>query len=92
VVTDLLDALGRPTWVLDFRRTLGAIVANAHHEQEIDEVRLTAWMHDHLKVTPVPFEDADTLGKLEGDVLSRLDPQVNSQGMSSTWTRTRSKA
>jgi hypothetical protein len=72
-----------------FRRTLGAILANARHEQEIDEVRLTAWMYDHLKVIAVPFEDADTLGKLEGDVLSRLDPPLNLQGMSSTEIRQR---
>jgi hypothetical protein len=72
-----------------FRRTLGAILANARHEQEIDEARLTAWMHDHLKVIAVPFEDADTLGKLEGDVLSRLDPPLNLQGMTPTAIRRR---
>lgn len=72
-----------------FRRTLGAILANARHEQEIDEARLTEWMHDHLKVIAVPFEDADTLGKLEGDVLSRLDPPLNLQGMTPTAIRRR---
>lgn len=70
-----------------FRRTLGAILANARHEAQIDEARLTAWMHDHLQVNAVPFEDADTLGKLEGDVLSRLDPPLNLQGMTPTATR-----
>jgi len=74
-----------------FRRTLGAILANARHEQEIDEARLTKWMHDHLQVIAVPFEDADTLGKLEGDVLSRLDPPLNLQGMAPTAIRRRLK-
>ena len=48
-------------------------------------------MHDHLKVIAVPFEDADTLGKLEGDVLSRLDPPLNLQGMTPTAIRRRLK-
>lgn len=74
-----------------FRRTVGAIPADARDDQEIDELRLTAWMHEHLKVIAVPFEDADTLGKLEGDVLSRLDPPLNLQGMTSTATRRRLK-
>jgi hypothetical protein len=74
-----------------FRRTLGAILASARGEQEIDEVRLTAWMHDHLKVIAVPFEDADSLGKLEDDVLTRLDPPLNLQGMTPTATRRRLK-
>lgn len=74
-----------------FRRTLGAILANARHEQEIDEARLTKWMQDHLKLIAAPFEDADTLGQLEGDVLSRLDPPLNLQGMPATATRRRLK-
>ncbi|KRF37396.1 DUF6884 domain-containing protein [Nocardioides sp. Soil805] len=74
-----------------FRRTLGCILANARHEPQIDEVRLTAWMYDHLKVVAVPYEEPDTLGKLEGDVLNRIDPPLNLQGMASTATRRRLK-
>lgn len=74
-----------------FRRTLGAILANARQEQTIDEARLTTWMHDHLKVIAVPFDDADTLGKLEERVLSTLDPPLNLQGMSKTPIRSRLK-
>lgn len=74
-----------------FRRTLGALLASALGEEEIDEVRLTAWMHDHLKVIAVPFEDADSLGKLEDDVLGRLDPPLNLKGMGGTALRQRVK-
>jgi hypothetical protein len=74
-----------------FRRTLGAILASARDEREIDEVRLTAWMHDHLKVIAVPFEDADSLGRLEDDVLRRLDPPLNLKGMAGTALRRRLK-
>lgn len=74
-----------------FRRTLGSILATARREQQIDEARLTTWMHEHLKVIAVPFEDADTLGRLESDVLRRLDPPLNLQGMALTATRRRLK-
>lgn len=74
-----------------FRRTLGAILANARHEQQIDEARLTTWMHEHLRVVALPFEDADSLGKLEDDVLSRLDPPLNLKGMTGTALRQRLK-
>ena len=52
---------------------------------------LTAWMHAHLSVIAVPFDDSDTLGHLEDDVLSRLDPPMNLQGMTATPTRRRLK-
>lgn len=74
-----------------FRRTLGSVLAQARQEDIIDEVRLTGWMNEHLKVIAVPFDDADTLGKLEGDVLSRLDPPLNLQGMPLTTVRRRLK-
>lgn len=72
-----------------FRRTLGAILAAARHEEEIDEAQLTAWMHAHLKVIAVPFADADTLGRLEEDVLRGLGPSLNLQGMTPTAIRAR---
>lgn len=74
-----------------FRRTLGSILANARQQQTIDEAGLTTWMNEHLKVIAVPFDDADTLGQLEEDVLSRLDPPLNLQGMPQTPTRRRLK-
>lgn len=72
-----------------FRRTLGSILASAREEPGIDETRLTAWMTEHLKVVAVPFDHADTLGRLEEDVLTRLDPPLNLKGMTKTPTRRR---
>ena len=74
-----------------FRRTLGSTLAHVRQEPTIDEVALTTWMNDHLKVIAVPFEDADALGKLEKDVLGRLDPPLNLQGMAETPIRRRLK-
>lgn len=48
-------------------------------------------MNDHLKVVVVPCEDADTLGRLEGDVLLKLDPQLNLKGMAGSPVRSRLK-
>lgn len=72
-----------------FRRTLGAIIASSRDETAIDEIALTRWMHEHLRVIAVPFEDADTLGRLEEDVLLRLDPPLNLKGMAKTVVRRR---
>ena len=48
-------------------------------------------MTDHLQVIAVPFEDADTLGRLEEDVLSNLDPPLNLKGMDDSRVRRRVK-
>jgi hypothetical protein len=72
-----------------FRRTLGAILANSRRETTIDEAQLTQWMREHLKLIAVPWEDADTLGRLEDDVLRQLDPPLNLQGMAETPIRRR---
>ena len=50
----------------------------------IDEVRLTQWMHDHLRVVAVPVDDADTLDELETRVLTELDPPLNLSKMPKT--------
>lgn len=67
-----------------FRRTLVAILAEATGAARIDEVRLTQWMNDHLRIVTIPFEDGDVLGRLERDVLERLDPPLNLQSMQPT--------
>ncbi|MGQ5263635.1 DUF6884 domain-containing protein [Micromonospora sp. ZYX-F-536] len=72
-----------------FRRTLGAILANAANLDRIDENHLTTWMYDHLRVITVPCEDADTLGRLEEAVLGEMDPALNLKGMSRTAIRAR---
>jgi hypothetical protein len=74
-----------------FRRTLGSILAHARGEPTIDEAELTAWMTAHLRVVAVPFDDADTLGHLEEDVLRRLDPPLNLKGMANSPIRDRVK-
>jgi hypothetical protein len=74
-----------------FRRTLGAILAEATGAAHIDEMRLTQWMNDHLRIVTIPFEDSDALGRLEQDVLGRLDPPLNLQGMQLTPVRHRLK-
>jgi hypothetical protein len=60
-----------------FRLSLGSILASARDEADIVEDKLTAWMHQHLRVLAIPFEDADTLAELESDVLRALDPPLN---------------
>lgn len=60
-----------------FRLSLGSILTSARGDPEIDEPALTTWMHKHLSVVAIPFEDADTLGELETDVLRTLDPPLN---------------
>lgn len=74
-----------------FRRTLGSILAEATGAAYIDEMRLTQWMKDHMRIVTIPFGDSDALGRLERDVLERLDPPLNLQGMQPTPIRRRLK-
>jgi hypothetical protein len=67
-----------------FRLSLGSILANARREAEIDEARLTSWMHQHLRVVTIPIDDADTLNALESEVLQQLDPPLNLQRVAKT--------
>ena len=60
-----------------FRLSLGSVLAEARDEREIDEEALTTWMHEHLRLVPVPVTDADTLGDVETDVLAELNPPLN---------------
>ena len=55
----------------------------------VDESALTDWMLAHLRVLAAPYEDADTLGGLESDVLRLLDPPLNLQGMPASSVRRR---
>ncbi len=59
------------------RRSLGSILASAFGQTSIDEHQLTRWMHAHLRLVPVPVADADTLGDLESEILTELDPPLN---------------
>ena len=73
------------------RKTIGAILASAEGRDEIDEIALTRWMDLHLRVLVVPYEDADSLGKVEQAILAELDPLLNLMGMPDTELRRRLK-
>jgi len=60
-----------------FRLSLGSILAEASKAPEIDERALTDWMHAHLRLVAVPVADADTLGAVETEVLTDLNPPLN---------------
>ena len=79
--------LGRKHEFSTFRRTIGAILAHTAQSPQVNEMALTEWMHEHLRVITVPYDDADTLGKMEGSVLELLDPPLNLQGMNPTPVR-----
>ena len=59
------------------RRTLSAILAAARDGSPMQESVLTDWMNQHLTVVARLVDDPDTLGRLETDVLARLDPPLN---------------
>ena len=72
-----------------FRLSLGSVLAESWASDQIDEDRLTAWMHDHLRVVAIPVADADTLDSLETDLLASLDPPLNLSKMPKTELRHR---
>lgn len=72
-----------------FRRTLGAILASADGSTRVQEERVTQWVNDHMRVVATPYDDRDTLGRIEKEVLEVLDPPLNLQGMRQTELRRR---
>ena len=74
-----------------FRRTIGAILASAEGRDQINEDALTMWMNTHLRVVAVPYEDADSLGRVELAVLAELDPPLNLKDMPDSPLRRRLK-
>jgi hypothetical protein len=72
-----------------FRRSLGSVLAEVRGTNGIDAVHLSAWMHEHLRVVPVPVDDADALEGLESGVLAELDPPLNLATMSKSKVRER---
>jgi hypothetical protein len=72
-----------------FRLSLGSILAEVRGTNGIDEVHLSSWMHEHLRVVAVPVEAADALDGLETSVLAELDPPINLAKMSKSKTRQR---
>jgi NTP pyrophosphatase (non-canonical NTP hydrolase) len=80
-----------------FRKTLSAIllepldlsVGDGGKLTPESRARVAEWMHQHLKVKIAPFGDADHLGRIESEVLARLDPPLNIEGLPSTEVRRR---
>lgn len=52
-------------------------------------MKLSEWMHAHLRVLAIPVADADTLGKLESVALDELDPPLNLSKVAKTDVRRR---
>ncbi|MGD8202440.1 DUF6000 family protein [Ornithinimicrobium sp. W1679] len=69
--------LGKKNEFSTLRRSLGSILAHANGQPDIDEARLTLWMHAHLRVVLIPVANPDTLDALETNILSELDPPLN---------------
>ena len=71
------------------RLTLGSSLAEGLGWGEIDEAKLSEWMHAHLRVLAIPVPDADALGKLESVALDELDPPLNLSKVAKTDVRRR---
>ena len=69
--------LGSRANLSPFRTTLASILRMPLWAGVLDEDALTAWMDDHLRVAPLPVDDANSLRHMETAVLSRLDPPLN---------------
>ena len=69
--------LGRRYHFSTFRYSLGSILATTWGDDDIDEARLTQWMHEHLRVVALPVDDADVLEEIEDRVLAELNPPLN---------------
>lgn len=83
--------LGRKHEFSTFRRTLAALLKPRGGSGDVDEAALTSWMGEHLCVIAAPSSDPDVLGKVEHEVLQRLDPPLNLDGMPATLVRTELK-
>lgn len=86
----LRGRISASTW----RFSLAAVLADQLSLELVDgeltapsQVRLTEWMSQHLRLNVHPTPDRDGLGDLEHAVLTRLDPPLNLDGMSSTSVR-----
>ena len=69
--------LGKNHNLSTLRLALGSVLAEARGEQGVNEVQLTAWMMEHLRVVAVAGLDPDLLEGIETEVLRALDPPLN---------------
>lgn len=68
-----------------FRRTISAllldrlslIVAAGGRLDRPSNARVSAWIAEHLTVGIAPFDDRDSLGRIERLVLDEIDPPLN---------------
>lgn len=74
-----------------YRKAWGAILAHRNGSDEVDEIALTSWMEQHLRVIAIPYEDADSLGRVEEAKLVELHPPLNLKGMADSSIRQRIK-
>jgi hypothetical protein len=83
--------LGRNHEFSTFRRSIGAVLAYSQGMNFVDEEALTSWMETHLRVVAIPYHDADTLGRVEENVLETMDPPLNLKGRPTSNIRKRLK-
>jgi len=63
--------------VSTFRHTLAAVLRPVHGWDTVDEMALTHWMRQHLRVVTVPVTNVGILDVVETAVLGALDPPLN---------------
>jgi hypothetical protein len=52
---------------------------------DADDIKLTQWMRHKLEIADWVWDCSRTLGEIEGDVLSRLNPPINIAGVDHRW-------
>ena len=68
-------------------RPLGLTALNPGRLAPEDRKIVSVWIKDHLRVVIVPYDDRDSLGKVEDSVLDILDPPLNLEGRPTTGPR-----
>lgn len=56
---------------------LSLVKASGGKLDPASNVRTSAWIADHLRILIAPFDDRDTLGSLEKEVVAHLNPPLN---------------
>ena len=67
---------------------MGLVVNRPGRLDPEDNRRVSDWIKAHLRVSIVPHDDRDSLGRLESQVLDLLDPPLNLEGRPPTASRT----
>ena len=82
-----------------FRRTISSILfkplnlrlENRNRLTKDSNKKVSTWIKDHLRVAMVPYPDRDSLLNVEKEVLGKLDPPFNLDGMPTNDLRLRLK-